>query len=82
MVVFAVGVSRLDWLFGSHDEPKDSASWLKGQEMWGVSYCGARSVKVTIQIKSSKLANKLALLSSADKMLDLYICTALIPFRR
>lgn len=31
VVVFAVGVSRLDKLFGSLDEPKDSANWLMGK---------------------------------------------------
>ena len=35
MVVFAVGVSRLDKLFGSLDEPQNSANWLKGKRCGG-----------------------------------------------
>ena len=36
MVVFAVGLSRLDKLFGSLDEPKDSVNWLMGQDVRGM----------------------------------------------
>ena len=45
--MFAVGLSRLDKLFGSPDEPQNSANWLKGK-VWGDSYCGAGSIKVTV----------------------------------
>ena len=36
VVVFTVGVSRLDKLFGSLDEPKDSVNWLMGQDVRGM----------------------------------------------
>ncbi len=47
MVVFAVGLRRLDKLFGSLDERQNSANWLMGK-VWGDSYCGAGSIKVIV----------------------------------